>query len=108
MSGIDRGGQTPMGVPPATGEIAKTIQEDEMRDAEGETRDAEGETRDAEGEMRDAEAEEDPRLAKLPEHEIDKDTSEGGGMTGSGVMAEQRGPSEPDPDEPASTDEERA
>jgi hypothetical protein len=35
--------------------------------------------------------EEDERLEGLPEHERDADTSVGGGMTRSGVMAEQRG-----------------
>ena len=37
-----------------------------------------------------SEAEEEDRLAQLPEHERDADTSVGGGMTRSGVMAEKR------------------
>jgi hypothetical protein len=36
------------------------------------------------------EDEEEDRLDQLPEHERDADTSVGGGMTRSGVMAEQR------------------
>lgn len=42
------------------------------------------------GERITGEDEEEDRLDQLPEHERDADTSVGGGMTRSGVMAEKR------------------
>ena len=37
------------------------------------------------------------RLDQLPDHERDRDTSQGAGLTSSGVMAEERGSSEAQP-----------
>jgi hypothetical protein len=78
MAGADRGAQDPLRCPavPLEAAAAADAVEDEV-----------------------SEDDEQGRLDQLPDHEKDVDTSEGGGMTGTGVMAEQRGSSEED--EPA-------
>jgi hypothetical protein len=51
------------------------------------------------------EAEDEEELEGLPEHERDTDTTQGAGLTSSGVMAEQRGGEGP---QPFDTDDEEA
>jgi hypothetical protein len=78
MAGADRGAQDPLRFPavPVEAAAAQDAVDEEVSDD------------DDEG-----------RLDQLPDHEKDTDTSEGGGMTGTGVMAEQRGASEEEPNE---------
>jgi hypothetical protein len=78
MAGADRGPQDPFRCPaaPVAAAAAADAVDEEVSDED-----------------------EQARLDQLPDHEKDTDTSEGGGMTGSGVMAEQRGASEEEPNE---------
>ena len=59
--------------------------------AEADADQPEGHVDDDTGAFQELGSDEQDRLSQLPAHEVDTDTSIGGGMTGAGAVAEDRG-----------------